>query len=102
MGLSLKSSKTKTITTCVLETPLNVDVAGGIIEVMFGHAVHKYLGRHLCGNAKLRSSTEFDHRLAAAWAKIHKHRPALMNKHVSTEKRVKLLQCDNSYCFVWP
>ena len=92
IGLSLNASKTKIFTTTALHEPLYIDVAGGMVEVLLGDSVHKYLGRHLCGDMKNRSTTEFMHRVAAAWGKFHKHRPTLMNKHASIKKRLRLFQ----------
>ena len=63
-----------------------------MVEVLLGVSVHKYLGRHLCGDMKNRSTTEFMHRVAAAWGKFHKHRPTLMNKNASIKKRLRLFQ----------
>ena len=92
IGLSLNASKTKVFTTTALHEPLYIDVAGGMVEVLLGDSVHKYLGRHLCGDMKNRSTTEFMHRVAAAWGKFHKHRPTLMNKHASIKKRLRFFE----------
>jgi len=84
--------KTKIITTVDLDAPMFVDVAGGMVEVLFGDAVHKYLGRHISGDLRQRSKVEFSHRIAAAWAKFHKHRATLMNRDISVRLRLKLFQ----------
>ena len=51
IGLALNAGKTKLLTTIHLDTPLNVEVADGIMVVTFGDAVRKYSGRHIPGNS---------------------------------------------------
>ena len=88
VGLSPNTDKTKIMTTM----PLYVDVADGMVEVLTGSTVHKYLGRHIPGDLKTRGEVEFAHRLAAAWGKFRKHRATLLNKHVSIKLRLKLFE----------
>ncbi|CAE8585202.1 unnamed protein product [Polarella glacialis] len=71
VGLDLNMTKTKILTTCKLEEVLYVDLAGGMVEVLFEEASHKYLGRKLGGNLKKRSATEFANRRCCAWAKFN-------------------------------
>ena len=92
IGLNLNASKTKFFTTVHLESSLYLDLSSGLVEVMFGDNFHKYLGRHIPGNLKQRGSAELHHRIAATWTKFHKHRHALVNKHVSIKSRLRLFQ----------
>ena len=57
VGLDLNAGKTKFLTTDTLDTPLFIDVADGMVEVLHGDAVHKHLGRHICGDLKQRGVT---------------------------------------------
>ena len=38
----------------------------------------------------LRTNAEFDHRLRVAWAKFHKYKSIILNKHVSLKLSLKL------------
>ena len=88
--VSLNTSKTKILTTVTLEAPMYIDVADGMVEVLFGDAVHRYLGRHISGDLTQRSTSELSRRIASAWGKFHKHRTTLMNRNVSVKLRLKM------------
>ena len=92
IGLIMNASKTKILTTVFLDTPLYIDMAGTMVEVLSGSTCHKYLGRHLPGNLSDRGGVELTHRLKAAWGKFHKHRGALLNKHVAIKSRLRLFE----------
>ena len=92
VGLHLNMDKTKIFTTDSLSTPLYLDVADGIVEVLRGSVAHKYLGRTLPGNLRLRGEVELSHRIQNAWAKFHKHRTTLTDRHVSVKSRLKLYE----------
>ena len=66
-------------------------MAGEFIEILQDEQTHRYLGRNLVGDLALGTNVEFDHRLRAAWAKFHKYKHVIVNKHVSLKLRLKLL-----------
>ena len=55
------------------------------IENMHGEQIHRYLNRTLVGDLVLRTDLELDHRLRVVWAKFHKYKSIILNKHVSLE-----------------
>ena len=67
-----------------------VDVAGGMVEILFAEATHKYLGRVLSGSPGARGQTELKNRFSQAWAKYSKHRGTLINKLVPVKLRLRL------------
>jgi hypothetical protein len=92
VGLSLNTSKTKMFTTEALQTPLLVDISSGMVEALSGKDSHKYLGRKVPGELRLRNEIEYNNRIAAAWGSFHKHRPYLMNNNVDIKLRLKLFE----------
>ena len=66
-----------------------MEVGGSFAEILHGTTAHKYLGRLVPGTLKTRADTELTHRLQAAWAKFHKHKHVLTNRHVSVKLRLK-------------
>ena len=66
VGLSLNTSKTKIFSTAALGAPTFIDVAGGMVEVLTGRDVHKYLGRQISGDPKLKSNIEFSSTVAGS------------------------------------
>jgi hypothetical protein len=74
IGLELnvsKFSKPKILTNACLEEKRFPEVAGDFMEIFHGEHRYKYLGKKLTGDVVLRTNQEFDHRLHAAWAKLH-------------------------------
>jgi hypothetical protein len=67
----------------------HVEVSGSLEKILQGAATHKYLGGLIVGNLKKKSETEPAHRLQIAWAKFHRNRHVLTNRHVSLKLRLK-------------
>ena len=89
MGLQLNASKTKILTTASGSRPMHVEFAGDSVEILSGRSKHKYLGKTLVGDLRHRAEVELGHRLQVTWAKFHKHRHVLTNKHVALKLRLK-------------
>lgn len=89
VGLTLNPAKTKIVTTYHMADACHIDVGGSSVEVLHGGNAHKYLGRLVPGDLKKRSETELVHRLQVAWAKFHKHKHVLTNRHVSLKLRLR-------------
>ena len=89
MGLQLNASKTKILTTASGSRPMHVELAGDSVEILSGRSKHKYLGKTLVGDLRHRAEVELGHRLQVTWAKFHKHRHVLTNKHVALKLRLK-------------
>ena len=68
---------------------MHVELAGGSVEILSGRSKHKYLGKTLVGDLRHRAEVELGHRLQVTWAKCHKHRHVLTNKHVALKLRLK-------------
>ena len=87
VGLQLNAAKTKILTNDEArshdDTPTFVDTAGGMLDLLPAAAVHRYLGRHICGQPRTRGDTELNHRIAQAWGKFHQHRDTMLNRNVS-------------------
>ena len=96
IGLQLHASKTKWFTTCDISDSCHVGVGGSFVEILHSKTVHKYSGRLLPGTLKTRTGTELTHCLQAAWAKFHKHKHVLANRHVSVKLRLKYFDANIS------
>ena len=68
---------------------MHVELAGDSVEILSGRSKHKYLGKTLVGDLRDRAEVELGHRLQVTWAKFHKHRGVLTNKHVALKLRLK-------------
>ena len=68
---------------------MHVELAGGSVEILSGRSKHKYLGKTLVGDLRHWAEVELGHRLQVTWAKVHKHRHVLTNKHVALKLRLK-------------
>ena len=68
---------------------MHVELAGDSVEILSGRSKHKYLGKTLVGDLRHRAEVELGHRLQVTWAKSHKHRHVLTNKHVALKLRLK-------------
>eukprot|EP00435_Cladocopium_sp_Y103_P027156 s884_g6.t1 len=88
VGIELNALKTKILTNENLKKPCFAEVAGEIIEILYGENQHKYLGKMLTGDMTLRTNVEFEHRLHAAWANFQKYKQIILNKHVSLKLRL--------------
>ena len=87
--LQINFEKTKVLTTqqdggAVKEIRLQ----GKDVEVLGLSASEKYLGRKLCIEAP--TSTELEHRIAAAWATFMQFKAELCNRHYPLQQRLRL------------
>ena len=91
-AIGLNSRKTKFLTTASLASPTFLEVAGSLVEVLWGDRSHSYLGKLLCGDLSKRSSVELRHRIQAAWAKFRSHKQVLCNPHISLKLRLQFFE----------
>ena len=101
LGLEVNKSKTKLLTTEAgyfkegLTSILQIN--GAYFHVLGCHEWHRYLGKHLCFAAHLRSNIEIQHRLAAAWGQYHKYKYILSNRNLSIKKRLRFFGSSARY-----
>ena len=93
-GLVANGSKTKVLTTDAAvfsgPTPLLVDIAGMLVEVIKAGSSHKYLGKSLPGDLTSRGQRNLDHRLSCAWMRFHELRHTLLNHKIPVKLRLRL------------
>ena len=93
-GLSINKAKTKILTTVAdyscNPTPLLVEVGDGMVEVVRGDALHKYLGKVLPGNLRARGVRNLDHRLSCGWLKFRSLASTLLNRKICLALRLRL------------
>ena len=93
-GLCLKEAKTKILTTdpetSSLDSPLLVDIAGCMVEVLRQNDTHKYLGRVFSGDLRKRGDINLRHRMQCGWMKYSHFRQVLQNRHIPITLRLKL------------
>ena len=76
-----------------------IEVAGELVEVLYGQVAHKYLRRKIPGELKSRNSVEVAHRIRCAWAIcLFQHRDVLTDKNVSLSSRLRLFATVVSPC----
>ena len=90
IGLHLNTAKTKVFTTTPLAGDHFLDMGGGMVLVCGEADFHFYLGKKMPGNLKRRWSTDISSRIQSAWARLHKLRHALTNRHVALSARMRL------------
>lgn len=100
IGLHLNSKKSKILTTSS-QGPMMIEVAGELVEVLYGQVAHKYLGRKIPGDLRSRNSVEVAHRIRCAWAKFCQHRDVLTDKNVSLSSRLRLFATVVSPCVLF-
>ena len=93
-GLVVNGSKTKLLTTAPIatssQTPLLADVAGMFVEMVRGGCSHKYLGKALSGDLRVRGQRNLDHRLQCAWMRFHDLQHVLTNRKIPVHLRLQL------------
>ena len=70
VGLKLNSAKTKILHTAFPDDPSDIDfteAAGDFIRIRHDDHFHRYVGRHLILNAKMRIDMELTHHKQHAW-----------------------------------
>jgi hypothetical protein len=92
IGLELNQKKTKILTTVPMQQATVVEVAGEFVDILYGQAVHKYLGRKLPGQLSQRGRVELSHRFQNAWWKFNEHRDTLLDQDISVASRLKLFE----------
>ena len=93
-GLSVNAKKTKVMTTDAEIVsdgrPLFIDAGGGMVEVVKHTGTHKYLGRLLSGDLRVRGKCNLEHRSKCAWLKYHHIGSTLQNRNISIKLRLRL------------
>ena len=93
-GLSVNARKTKILTTdvnvAVDEAPLFIDAGGGMVEVVKHAGTHKYLGRLLIGDLRMRGKCNLEHRMKCAWLKYHQFADTMQNRNIPIKLRLRL------------
>ena len=79
-------------TTVTMQQAMVVEVAGEFVDVLYGQAVHKYVGRKLPGKLAQRGRVELSHRFQNAWWKFREHRDILVDQDISVAPRLKLFE----------
>ena len=64
----------------------------GLVRILLLGEGHKYLGRKLCADPRLRTETELKNRIAKAWGAYAKHRHILANRSIPLQLRMKLFE----------
>ena len=93
-GLSIHSGKTKILTTDInyvfSNSPVLVEAGGLMVEVLRKGDTHKYLGKRMSGDLRLRGQSNLSHRKACGWAKFHSLHGVLTNRNIPVKLRLEL------------
>ncbi|CAK0905169.1 unnamed protein product [Prorocentrum cordatum] len=93
-SLSVNARETKIMTTHVNVAadvvPLFLDAGGRMVEVVKHAGTHKYFGRLLSGDLRMRGKCNLEHRMKCAWLEDNQFADAMQNRNIPITLRLRL------------